>query len=86
MMEALGRKVAEMVGVAGAFRAAVDAARHFNSSEISPRKVANTIVNGKISKDGDSIVARGKNGSKVVLFDDGKGHLKLTTAYKDPRP
>lgn len=62
------------------------AARHFNSSEISPRKVANTIVNGKISKDGDSIVARGKNGSKVVLFDDGKGHLKLTTAYKDPRP
>lgn len=62
------------------------AARHFNSSEISPRKVANTIVNGKISKDGDSIIARGKNGSKVVLFDDGKGHLKLTTAYKDPRP
>lgn len=82
----IGKKELVVDGGHPDYYGAKHAERHFNPSESSPRKAANTIVTGKRSKDGAGVVVRGKKGSKSVLFNAGKKQLKLITAYKDTRP
>ena len=82
----VGKKDLTVDGGHPDYYGAKHAKKHINKGETTARKAAQAIVTGKRSKDGAGVVARGKKGSKAVLFNDGKKQIKLNTAYKDKRP
>lgn len=82
----VGKKDLTVDGGHPDYYGAKHAKKHIDKGETTARKAAQAIVTGKRSKDGAGVVARGKKGSKAVLFNDGKKQIKLNTAYKDKRP
>ena len=82
----VGKKDLTVDGGHPDYYGAKHAKKHIDKGETTARKAAQAIVTGQRSKDGDGAVARGKKGSKAVLFNDGKKQIKLNTAYKDKRP
>lgn len=81
----IGKKELAVDGWHPDYYGASHAKRHFKPLESSPRKVANTIVTGKRSKDKEKLIVSGRNSQKATSVNEGKKKLKLITAYKDTR-